>query len=143
MADRSDQGRERGTSEAATLCCRGVLVAGGLGLGLLARGPLGQLGAGTADTPDVGLVFAALPLLVVAVCFVASGLRLDRALNKATKWRWTAAVLLVCALAPFDQLGAYGLVINLALGLAAAVVVYAAHAGGRVRHRRRPDRPSP
>lgn len=45
--------------------------------------------------------------------------------------RWAAAVLLVCALAPFDRLGAYGLAINLAIGLLAVVAVYAAYVDDR------------
>lgn len=123
---------EPGTHRAALLGCHAVLVLGGLGVGLLARGALGQLGTGTADTPDVGLVLAALPLLALAVCFVVYGLRLDRALGEAPMWRWAAAVLLVCALAPFDQLGPYGLVINVAHGSAAAAAICAAHADLRI-----------
>lgn len=123
----------RGTQRAASLGGHGVLVAGGLSLGLLARGPLERIGTATADTPDVGLAFAALPLLTLAVCFVAYGMRLDRSLGEAPLLRWTAAIVLVCALAPFDRLGAYGLAVNLAAGSAAAAAVLAAHARGRVR----------
>lgn len=127
----SEPDQERPAHRAALLGCHGVLVAGGLAVGLLARGPLDELGTGATETPDVGLVFAALPLLALAVCFVAYGLRLDRSLSEAPRWRWTAAVLLVCASAPFDRLGAYALTINLTIGLLAAAAIYAAHVDRR------------
>jgi hypothetical protein len=134
MSREYDQGRaEHGACRAAMLGCQGLLVAGGLGLAVLARGPLELLGTGHADTSGVGLVFVALLLLVLAVSFVAGGLRLDRSLSEAPRWRWTTALLLVSASAPFGQLGMYGLVVNVVLGVGAAVAVYAAHAADRIR----------
>ena len=92
-----------------------------------AWGPVERIGTGGTDTPHACLALAAIPPLAVAACFVAAGARIDPKLDAARRWRWAAAILLVCVLAPFRQLGAYGLTLNAVVALTAVASIYAVH----------------
>ena len=118
----------RAPQRTSSIAGRAFLLVGGLTVAYFAWGPVGRIGTGGTDTPHAFLVLAAIPPLVVAACVVAAGARLDPKLDADRRWRWAAAILLVCVLAPFRQLGPYGLTLNAVVALTAAASIYAAHA---------------
>lgn len=117
----------RPSQHISLLAGRVFLLFGGLTVAYFAWGPVERIGTGGTDTPHACLVLAAMPALILAVSFVAAGARIDPKLDAARRWRWTAAILLVCVLAPFRQLCTYGLTLNAVVALTAAACVYAAH----------------
>lgn len=106
-----------------TLAGSAVLVVGGLALAFVSRGPLGHVASGETDTPDAALVLAAVPLLALAVTFVAQGIRAGSVLAGAPVRRVAAAALLVGAVQPFDHLGSVGWLGNVGMAVAAVMLL--------------------